>query len=99
MDEVLTCRKWGKQALVAATIIQKSNNKKMKTPIQEVYEKFNSMTDAGFTAWMLNNYSDLLKREKEMITDAYDAGRVDNRMYDNYEDYYNETYNTKRNEN
>lgn len=71
----------------------------MKTPIQEVYEKFNSMTDAGFTAWMLNNYSDLLKREKEMITDAYDAGRVDNRMYDNYEDYYNETYNTKRNEN
>jgi len=49
----------------------------MKTPIQEVYEKFNSMTDAGFTAWMLNNYSDLLKREKVLIEEVYWEGGQD----------------------
>ena len=70
----------------------------MKTPIQEVYEKFNSMTDAGFTAWMLNNYSDLLKREKEVIIEAAAA-----HCYPTYEialdsakQYYNETFNKEK---
>ena len=36
----------------------------MKTPMQEVYENFNLMSDADFKAWMLN--TDLLEKEKEM---------------------------------
>jgi hypothetical protein len=36
----------------------------MKTPMQEVYENFNKMSDADFKAWMLN--TDLLKKEKEV---------------------------------
>ena len=34
-------------------------------------------------------------REKEVITDAYEVGRLDNSMYDNYEDYYEQTFNRK----
>lgn len=29
---------------------------------------------------------------KEEIEDAYEVGRLDNDMYDSYEQYYNETY-------
>lgn len=44
----------------------------MKTPIQEVYENFNKMSDADFKAWMLN--TDLLKKEKNFIIDfAYEC--------------------------
>jgi hypothetical protein len=38
----------------------------MKTPMQEVYENFNLMSDADFKAWMLN--TDLLEEEKEAMT-------------------------------
>jgi len=38
----------------------------MKTPMQEVYENFNLMSDADFKAWMLN--TDLLEKEKEVMT-------------------------------
>jgi hypothetical protein len=37
----------------------------MKTPIQEVYDNFNLMSDADFKAWMLN--TDLLKKEKDLF--------------------------------
>jgi hypothetical protein len=37
----------------------------MKTPMQEVYENFNLMSDADFKAWMLN--TDLLEKEKEVM--------------------------------
>ena len=39
----------------------------MKTPMQEVYENFNLMSDADFKAWMLN--TDLLEKEKEVMVD------------------------------
>ena len=39
----------------------------MKTPMQEVYENFNLMSDADFKAWMLN--TDLLEKEKEVMQD------------------------------
>ena len=35
----------------------------MKTPMQEVYENFNLMSDADFKAWMLN--TDLLEKEED----------------------------------
>jgi hypothetical protein len=35
----------------------------MKTPMQEVYDNFNLMSDSEFKAWMLN--TDLLEKEKE----------------------------------
>ena len=65
----------------------------MKTPMQEVYENFNLMSDADFKAWMLN--TDLLEKEKEVINCAYSDG-VDNALalYE-CKDYYNETFNTK----
>jgi len=37
----------------------------MRTPIQEVYENFNKMSDRDFKAWMLN--TDLLEKEKEVM--------------------------------
>lgn len=37
----------------------------MKTPIQEVYENFNLMSDSDFKAWMLN--TDLLEKERDII--------------------------------
>jgi len=66
----------------------------MKTPMQEVYENFNLMSDADFKAWMLN--TDLLGKEKEVIDEAYLEGfnAGDGGFY--FEDnYYNETFNTK----
>jgi len=72
----------------------------MKTPMQEVYENFNLMSDADFKAWMLN--TDLLEKEKEVIMDAYGQGRKDagdyvlvNELKYTSRDYYNETFNTK----
>lgn len=40
----------------------------MKTPMQEVYENFNLMSDADFKAWMLN--TDLLEKEKEYMRET-----------------------------
>ena len=37
----------------------------MKTPMQEVYDNFNLMSDSEFKAWMLN--TDLLEKEKEVL--------------------------------
>jgi len=42
----------------------------MKTPMQEVYDNFNLMSDAEFKAWMLN--TDMLEKEKDMIDDIID---------------------------
>ena len=71
----------------------------MKTTMQEVYENFNTMSDAEFKSWMLN--TDLIEKEKELIIkvsiNSYITGyldtqcKVDDSM--NFpQDYYNETY-------
>jgi hypothetical protein len=39
----------------------------MKTPMQEVYNNFNLMSDRDFKAWMLN--TNLLEKEKEVMQD------------------------------
>ena len=74
----------------------------MKTPMQEVYENFNLMSDADFKAWMLN--TDLLEKEKEMFIEisknSYIAGYLDNQAKVDEsmnfpQEYYNETFNTK----
>ena len=39
----------------------------MKTPMQEVYENFNLMSDKDFKAWMLN--TDLLEKEEKVMVD------------------------------
>ena len=45
----------------------------MKTPMQEVYENFNLMSDKEFKAWMLN--TDLLEKEKEVMCEfAFNCG-------------------------
>jgi hypothetical protein len=47
----------------------------VRTPIQEVYENFNKMSDRDFKAWMLN--TDLLEKEKEVMVDfAYKCRNV-----------------------
>ena len=65
----------------------------MKTPIQEVYEKFHSMTDAGFATWMIN--AKLLEKEKEAIQQAFYEGMLCQGFDPNMgraEMYYNEVY-------
>ena len=37
----------------------------MKTLMQEVYQNFNTMSDADFKSWMLN--TDLLEKEKRIV--------------------------------
>ena len=71
----------------------------MKTPMQEVYENFNLMSDADFKSWMLN--TDLLDEEKEIIARAYIDG-YEERNYPSTEfyphkaeKYYNEKFNNK----
>ena len=66
----------------------------MKTPMQEVYENFNLMSDADFKAWMLN--TDLLEKEKEVIMDAYmEGGDWESLPQPRFDNYYNETFKTK----
>ena len=66
----------------------------MKTPMQEVYENFNLMSDADFKAWMLN--TDLLEKEKEVIVDfAYKCRNVMAADEFAITHWYNKTLNTK----
>ena len=44
----------------------------MKTVMQEVYENFNTMSDADFKSWMLN--TNLLEEEKKQIVEAANNG-------------------------
>ena len=64
----------------------------MKTPMQEVYENFNLMSDRDFKAWMLN--TDLLEKEKEVMCEFADDYQR-NCFQKSSDDYYNETFNTK----
>ena len=65
----------------------------MRTPIQEVYENFNKMSDADFKSWMLN--TDLLKIERERMYD-FTEGWSNSGL--TIEDYYNKTFNAKEQE-
>ncbi len=66
----------------------------MKTPMQEVYENFNLMSDKDFKAWMLN--TDLLEKEKEVMSQVYaDGGDWDEVPQPRFENYYNKTFKTK----
>ena len=72
----------------------------MKTPMQEVYENFNLMSDADFKAWMLN--TDLLEKEREVIIAShingqseFDTGARSIKNDKLAEQYYNETFKTK----
>ena len=65
--------------------------------MQEVYENFNLMSDKDFKAWMLN--TDLLEKEKEVMSQVYaDGGDWDEVPQPRFENYYNETFNTKEND-
>ena len=69
----------------------------MKTPMQEVYDNFNLLSDADFKLWMLK--TDLLKKEKEVIIlthingqSEFDKGARRN-INDKYaEQYFNQTF-------
>ena len=67
----------------------------MKTPMQEVYENFNKMSDADFKAWMLN--TDLLKKEKEVMCEFQDKAHFKDFWvkYEGSEDCFDKTFNTK----
>ena len=62
----------------------------MKTPMQEVYENFNLMSDRDFKAWLLN--TDLLEKEKEVMCEFTEYWS--NSMQTIEEDY-NKTFKTK----
>ena len=74
----------------------------MRTPIQEVYENFNKMSDRDFKAWMLN--TDLLEKEKEVMC-GFAANFVEYECFASFEgevncdlsteEYFNKTFNTK----
>ena len=70
----------------------------MKTPIQELIEQLNSVKPTQFCSietikgWA----EELLKKEKEVIEDAYMAGESDaTHKMNSSLNYYNETFNTK----
>ena len=66
----------------------------MRTPMQEVYDNFNLMSDADFKAWMLN--TDLLEKEKEVMVDfAYKCRNVMAADEFAITHWYNKTFNTK----
>ena len=67
----------------------------MKTPMQEVYENFNLMSDADFKAWMLN--TDLLEKEEKVMCEFADDYQR-NCFQKSADDYFKETFNTKENE-
>ena len=64
----------------------------MKTPMQEVYENFNLMSDADFKSWMLN--TDLLEKEKEVMCEFADDYYL-NLGYTSAEEYFDRAFNTK----
>ena len=74
----------------------------MKTPMQELIDWINDYPTEATTihkSAIIAKARELLKKEKEVIMDAYDAGLfdgsmddVDNRLHKNY---YNKTFNTK----
>lgn len=53
----------------------KKNRNKLEamTLIEEIYDKFNTMSDAEFKSWMLN--TDLVEKEKQQIIDAHINGQ------------------------
>jgi len=67
----------------------------MKTPMQEVYENFNLMSDADFKAWMLN--TDLLEKEKEVMCQFQSDGQNTDFLvkYEDNEDCFNKTFKNK----
>jgi hypothetical protein len=70
----------------------------MKTPMQEVYDNFNLMSDSEFKAWMLN--TDLLEKEKERMCGFAEYTRKcgflsDQRGLMTTEELYDQTFNTK----
>lgn len=67
----------------------------MKTPMQEVYENFNLMSDADFKAWMLN--TDLLEKEKDVMCQFQSDGqRTDFWVkYKDNDDCFDKTFKTK----
>jgi hypothetical protein len=74
----------------------------MKTPMQEVYENFNLMSDADFKAWMLN--TDLLEKEKDVMCEfaekyadySWNISNQNRYMAPmSAEEYFNETFKTK----
>jgi len=75
----------------------KLNN--MKTAMQIAVESYKN-DGVSFTDWFLDNYKMLLKKEKEQIEDAWDAGMsegIGTTMADldwdgEFINYYNETY-------
>ena len=65
----------------------------MKTLMQEVYENFNTMSDADFKSWMLN--TDLLEEEKRLSIRFAEFWAAE---HDHPESYYldaEEAYNEK----
>ena len=67
----------------------------MKTPMQEVYENFNLMSDADFKAWMLN--TDLLEKERNVMCQFQSDGQRRDFWvkYQDNNDCFNKTFNTK----
>ena len=67
----------------------------MKTPMQEVYENFNLMSDADFKDWMLN--TDLLEKEKEVMCKFKSDGQNTDFLvkYEDNEDCFNKTFKNK----
>jgi hypothetical protein len=62
----------------------------MKTPMQEVYENFNLMSDRDFKAWLLN--TDLLEKEKEVMCEFTEYW---SNSMQTIEEAYNKTFKTK----
>ncbi len=72
---------------------------KDETALNKIFIKFNLLSDADFKSWMLNNYDELIKLEREQIVNAFSEGT---RMVDIHDElsarfnacvYYADTFN------
>ena len=114
MNEALACRKQGKQALVAATIIQKLNDKKMETPIQQLIRTLNGLSEPRVSDSLeIEEYKGglrvaaayakgMLEKEKSAIQHAFYEGMLCQGFDPNMgraEVYYNEVYKNNESKN
>jgi len=71
----------------------------MKSAMQEVQDAFKTMSSDIFFMWYYDNKERLLEKEKQHIIEAFDNGVIDGAWgskFKNAEQYYKETYETKK---
>ncbi len=69
---------------------------KKQSSVSEIFHQFNLLSDKDFKSWMLNNKDRLEAMEKQQIIKNWIDGKENkafgDNVFDDAEQYYNETY-------